>query len=48
MIRRFMAGFMAGRYGGDQLNLFLLTLYIILYVVNLFTRWFVRASWCWR
>lgn len=43
MIRRFMAGFMAGRYGGDQLNLFLLTLYIILYVVNLFTRWFVLS-----
>ena len=39
MIRRLMAGFMVGRYGGDQLNIFLLTLYVILYIVNLFTRW---------
>ena len=38
MIRRFLAGFMAGRYGGDQLNLFLIALYVILYVVFLFTR----------
>ncbi len=38
MIRRYMARFMAGRYGGDQLNLFLLALYLILYVVFLFTR----------
>jgi len=38
MIRRCMARFMAGRYGGDQLNLFLLALYLILYVVSLFTR----------
>jgi len=38
MIRRCMARLMAGRYGGDQLNLFLLALYLILYVVSLFTR----------
>ena len=38
MIRRFLAGFMAGRYGGDQLNLFLIALYVILYVAFLFTR----------
>ena len=38
MIRRSLAGFMAGRYGGDQLNLFLIALYVILYVVFLFTR----------
>ncbi len=38
MIRRFMAGFMAGRYGGDQLNLFLMALYLTLYVIFLFTR----------
>ena len=38
MIRRFMAQFMAGRYGGDQLNLFLIALYLILYVIFLFTR----------
>ena len=29
---------MAGRYGGDQLNLFLIALYVALYVVFLFTR----------
>ena len=38
MIRRYMARFMAGRYGGDQLNLFLIALYLILYVIFLFTR----------
>jgi len=29
---------MAGRYGGDQLNLFLILLYCALYIVFLFTR----------
>lgn len=38
MIRRSLARLMAGRYGGDQLNLFLIVLYLILYVVFLFTR----------
>lgn len=38
MIRRYMTRFMTGRYGGDQLNLFLIVLYLILYVVFLFTR----------
>ena len=38
MIRRSLARFMAGRYGGDQLNLLLIALYLILYVVFLFTR----------
>ena len=38
MIRRYMARFMAGRYGGDQLNLLLMALYLILYIVFLFTR----------
>ena len=38
MIRRYMTRFMAGRYGGDQLNLFLMALYLILYVLFLFTR----------
>ena len=38
MIRRSLARFMAGRYGGDQLNLFLIVLYLVLYVVFLFTR----------
>ena len=38
MIRRYMAQFMAGRYGGDQLNLLLMALYLVLYIVFLFTR----------
>ena len=38
MIRRYMTRFMAGRYGGDQLNLLLIALYVILYIVFLFTR----------
>ena len=41
MIRRYMTQFMAGRYGGDQLNLLLVALYLILYVVFLFTRMLV-------
>ena len=41
MIRRFMTGFMAGRYGGDQLNALLMALYLLLYVVFLFTRMIV-------
>ena len=41
MIRRFMMGFMAGRYGGDQLNVLLIALYVILYVVFLFTHMLV-------
>ena len=38
MIRQYMTRFMAGRYGGDHLNLFLIALYLILYVVFVFTR----------
>ncbi len=38
MIRRWFSRFMAGRYGGDQLNLFLIGLYLILYVVFLLSR----------
>ena len=41
MIRRYMTRFMTGRYGGDQLNLLLIALYVILYVVFLFTRMLV-------
>ncbi len=37
MIRRYMTRFMAGRYGGDQLNLLLMALYLILYALFLFT-----------
>ncbi len=38
MIRSWMMRFMAGRYGGDQLNILLIAFYVILYVVYLFTR----------
>ena len=38
MIRGWMSRFMAGRYGGDQLNLFLIALYMVFYAVFLFTR----------
>ena len=37
MIRSYLARFMAGRYGGDQLNLFLIALYLVLYVIFLLT-----------
>lgn len=40
MVRGWLSRFMAGRYGGDQLNLFLIALYTALYVVFLFTRLF--------
>ena len=38
MIRQWMARFMVGRYGGDQLNVFLSVVYFLLLVVFLFTR----------
>ena len=38
MVRSWMSRFMAGRYGGDQLNLFLIVLYLVFSVVFLFTR----------
>ena len=38
MVRGWLSRFMAGRYGGDQLNLFLIALYLVLYVVSLFAR----------
>ena len=41
MVRRWMLRLMAGRYGGDQLNVLLMALYIILYIVFLFTRMLV-------
>ena len=40
MIRQALARFMSGRYGMDQLNTFLMVLYLLLYVVFLFVRWF--------
>ena len=38
MIRGWLSRFMAGRYGGDQLNLCLIALYAALYVAGLFIR----------
>ena len=38
MVRSWLSRFMAGRYGGDQLNLVLIVLYLALCVVFLFTR----------
>ena len=38
MIRNAIQRFMYGRYGNDQLNLFLLGLYLLFYLVSLFTR----------
>ena len=40
MIRQALSRFMSGRYGMDQLNTFLMVLYILLYFVFLFVRWF--------
>ena len=38
MVRRWMVRLMAGRYGGDQLNVLLMALYVILCIVYLFIR----------
>ena len=38
MIRNAIQRFMYGRYGTDQLNLFLMGLYLLLYLAYLFTR----------
>ena len=38
MVRGWLSRFMAGRYGGDHLNLFLIALSLVLYVSFLFTR----------
>lgn len=38
MIRNAIQRFMYGRYGNDQLNLFLMGLYLALYLVDLFVR----------
>lgn len=37
MVRGFLARFMAGRYGSDQLNMFLLVLYVVLIIVQAIT-----------
>lgn len=41
MIRRWLAQFMVGRYGADQLNVFLMVLYILFLVLFLCTKRFV-------
>ena len=41
MVRRWMLRLMAGRYGGDQLNMLLIALYVIFYLVYWLTRMFV-------
>ncbi len=41
MIRQMLARLMAGRYGGDQLNIFLIVGYLILHTIFLLTRWIV-------
>ena len=41
MVRRWMLRLMAGRYGGDQLNVLLMALYVIFYIVYRFTRMFI-------
>lgn len=41
MIRGFLSRVMAGRYGNDQLNGFLIVIYLVLYLVSMFTRWTV-------
>lgn len=38
MIRNFLTRFMYGRYGSDQLNLFLSTLWLVLYVLSIVFR----------
>ncbi len=38
MIRQWVSRFMVGRYGMDQLNTAIMVVYLILYVVFLFTR----------
>lgn len=44
MIRNAIQRFMYGRYGSDQLNIFMLALYVILYLIFSFTR-FVPLYW---
>lgn len=39
MIRRMLAQLMIGRYGGDQLNMFLIMGYLILSLIFLFAGW---------
>ena len=39
MIRRALSQFMVGRYGADQLNFFLLVAYLVITLLNMFTRW---------
>ena len=52
MIRNAIQRFMYGRYGNDQLNLFLMGLYLLFYLISLFVRFklfylagFVLLAW---
>lgn len=44
MIRNTIQRFMYGRYGGDQLNVFLLVLYLIFYFISIWTN-FLPLYW---
>ena len=44
MIRNAIQRFMYGRYGGDQLNVFLLVLYLIFYFISIWTN-FLPLYW---
>ena len=46
MIRNAIQRFMYGRYGNDQLNLFLIVLYLVLYLLFLITRFFLFDWLC--
>jgi predicted RNA-binding Zn-ribbon protein involved in translation (DUF1610 family) len=39
MIRQWVSRFMLGRYGMDQLNRTMIILYLVLYLLSLFTGW---------
>lgn len=46
MIRNAIQRFMYGRYGNDQLNIFLIGLYLVLYLLFLLTRFFLLDLLC--
>ena len=44
MFRQRLQKFLSGRYGGDQLNNALMVLWLVLWVVSLFTGWAILYS----
>lgn len=44
MIRNFFSRFMYGRYGSDQLNIFLSIFFLLLWVIEIFVRVQIAAS----